>query len=169
MTRRSVEAVVDALNTHGVRYLIAGGLAVVAHGYVRFTADIDIILDLAPENVNLAIGALGGLGYRPRAPVRFQELADATKRSEWIRERGLTVFSLYSDAHPATEVDVFVEPSLDFDTAYPAGARIDIAPGVRAVFVSYDDLLHLKAQAGRPQDLEDIRQLQALRRDKFLE
>jgi hypothetical protein len=63
-------------------------------------------------------------------------------------------------------VDLFVQPPLDFDAAYRAGARIDIAPGTRAVFVSYDDLLRLKAQAGRPQDLEDIRQLKALRRDE---
>lgn len=166
MTRKSVEVVVEALNTYGVRYLIAGGLAVVAHGYLRFTADIDIILDLAPDNVNVAIAALDQLGYRPHAPVPFQELADATKRSEWVRERGLTVFSLYSNDHPATEVDLFVQPPFDFDAAYQAGARIEVAPGIRAMFVSYDDLLYLKAEAGRPQDLEDIRQLKALRHDE---
>jgi predicted nucleotidyltransferase len=169
MTRKSIEPIVEALNTHGVRYLIAGGLAVVAHGYVRFTADVDIILDLDPDNVNAAIAAFDGLGYRPRAPVPFRELADATKRNEWVRERGLTVFSLYSDAHPATEVDLFVHPPLDFDTAHPAGVRIDIAPGVQAVFVSYEDLLRLKTQAGRPQDLEDIRQLKTLRGDESRE
>jgi len=49
VTKRSVEAIVDALNAAGVRYLIAGGLAVVAHGYVRFTADVDLILDLEPD------------------------------------------------------------------------------------------------------------------------
>ena len=33
VTKQSVEASVEALNAGGVRYMIAGGLAVVAHGY----------------------------------------------------------------------------------------------------------------------------------------
>ncbi len=41
MERGSVEAIVAALNENQVQYLIVGGLAVVAHGYVRFTADVD--------------------------------------------------------------------------------------------------------------------------------
>ena len=64
MRKHSVAAIVGALNTHGVRYLIAGGLAVVAHGYVRFTAGVDIILDLGPDNVPRAIAALTSLGYQ---------------------------------------------------------------------------------------------------------
>jgi hypothetical protein len=67
VTRRSVEAIVEALNARDVRYLIAGGLAVVA------------------------------------------------QRHQWTREKGLTVFSLYSPEHPATEVDVFMEAPLPSD------------------------------------------------------
>ena len=40
------EPVFLALNEAGVRYVIVGGLAVVLHGYPRFTADLDIVLDL---------------------------------------------------------------------------------------------------------------------------
>lgn len=43
MKLQSFEAVVGALNDAGVRYLIAGGLAVNAHGYLRFTHDVDLI------------------------------------------------------------------------------------------------------------------------------
>lgn len=74
----------------------------------------------------------------------------------------MKVFCLYSDAHAATEVDLFVEPPLDFDTAYASAARMEVAPGVNAVFVGYRDLLRLKAQAGRPTDLDDIRRLEAV-------
>ena len=169
MTKRSVEATVEALNAHGVRYLIAGGLAVVAHGYLRFTADIDIILDLHPDNVTRAIEALGSLGYRPRAPVPFRDFINPEKRRQWVREKGLTVFSLYSPDHQATEIDVFVELPLDFDPAYRAAARFEIAPGVSAVFVAYEDLLRLKKLAGRPRDLEDIERLQAIRAEESSE
>jgi len=47
--KRSVEAIIGALNAARVRYLVAGGLAVVAHGYVRFTADIDQLRALRGE------------------------------------------------------------------------------------------------------------------------
>jgi phospholipase/lecithinase/hemolysin len=66
--QRSIEAIVQALNAAGARYLIAGGLAVVAHGYVRFTADLDLILDLEEENAKRALRALAGLGYQPPPP-----------------------------------------------------------------------------------------------------
>jgi hypothetical protein len=58
MERRSVEAIVEALDAAGIRYLIVGGTAVAAHGYVRFTADIDIVLDPAPAALQAAIEAL---------------------------------------------------------------------------------------------------------------
>lgn len=156
MERHSVESIVAALNAGLVRYLIAGGLAVVAHGYVRFTADVDLIVDLEPVNVRRAIAALGSLGYRPRAPVPFDDFADPAKRQQWVHEKGLTVFSLYSPAHAATEVDLFVEAPLDFGQAYQKAARREAAPGIHATFIGLEDLLRLKQQAGRPQDLIDI-------------
>ena len=166
MTKHSVGAIVAALNGAHVRYLVAGGLAVVAHGYVRFTADVDLILDLDAGNVTRAIEVLEKLGYRPRAPVPFGDFAAPEKRREWMREKGLTVFSLYSPEHPATEVDLFVEPPLDFDSAFGAAMRLDVAPGVEAAFVGYDDLVRLKRQAGRPTDLADIEQLKAIRAER---
>ncbi|HUJ08470.1 MAG TPA: hypothetical protein VL171_00445 [Verrucomicrobiae bacterium] len=92
MEQHSIEAIVRELNAGKVRYLIAGGLAVVAHGYVRFMADLDLILDLQEDNVRHAIQALKALGYQPRAPVAITEFADPQKRRQWIKEKGLTVF-----------------------------------------------------------------------------
>jgi hypothetical protein len=51
MEVRSVEAIVRTLNTAEVQYLIVGGLAVNAHGFVRLTRDIDIVLQLDSANV----------------------------------------------------------------------------------------------------------------------
>jgi predicted nucleotidyltransferase len=44
MELRSVETVVKALNEAGVRYIIVGGVAVNAHGFVRMTRDLDMVL-----------------------------------------------------------------------------------------------------------------------------
>ena len=164
MQTRSLEAIVDALNRANVRYLIVGGLAVVAHGYVRFTADLDVVLDLEQGNASRAVSALATLNYRPRAPVPLAAFADSTQRAQWVADKGLTVFSLWSADHLATEVDLFVEEPFDFAKAYAAAASLEIGPGVVASFVSLDDLIDMKRRAGRPADLDDIEQLQRLRK-----
>ena len=164
MEASSVEITVRALNAADVRYLVAGGLAVVAHGYPRFTADLGLILDLEPDNVERAISALTALGYRPRAPVAFEAFGDANQRVAWMRDKGMTVFSLSSAAHALTEIDLLVDPPLDFGAAYRRAAPREIAPEVVATFLGFDDLIRLKEQAARPQDKIDIDNLRALRR-----
>lgn len=133
-----------------------------AHGYVRFTADLDLIVDLEPANVTRAVTALESLGCRPRAPVAFGEFADPEKRTQWVRDRNLTVFSVYSPQHPLTEVDLFVELPLDFEAAYHRAVRKEVAPGVAATFIDLADLRRLKQGAGRPQDLLDLEKLASL-------
>jgi hypothetical protein len=166
MQYASVVAIVEELNAAGARYLIVGGLAVAAHGHVRFTADVDLVLEMSSDNLGRALRVFDGLGYRPRAPVPIRDYADPAKREEWIRDKGLTVFSLWSAAHAATEVDLFVaQPFEDFSAAYARAARREISPGVAAPFASLDDLVELKRAAGRPQDLADIERLLAIRAD----
>jgi hypothetical protein len=162
MEKHSIEMIARALNDHQVKYLIAGGLAVVAHGYVRFTADIDIMLAMDRRNLLAAVAALTALNYRPRAPVLFDLFADPESRKRWIEEKGITVFSLSSPDHPATEIDLFVDPPLIFAEAYSRALQLEIAPGIVAAFCSIDDLIELKSLVGRPQDLMDIAQLRKL-------
>jgi hypothetical protein len=57
-----VRTILRALNDINVHYLIVGGLAVVAHGYVRFTQDIDLVVQLDRENVLRAMNALTAIG-----------------------------------------------------------------------------------------------------------
>jgi hypothetical protein len=46
-----VVRVCRALNEAGARYLLIGGFGVIAHGAGRFTKDIDLLVDDAPDNV----------------------------------------------------------------------------------------------------------------------
>jgi hypothetical protein len=160
LQQKHVEQIIAALNANSVRYLIAGGLAVVAHGYVRFTADVDLIIQLEEANVRRAISALATLGYRPRAPVAIDAFADPATRKKWITEKGMTVFSLYSPAMKESEIDIFVEEPLDFEKAYGSALQLELAPGVPATFVSRQDLIDLKTKAGRPEDSIDLKNLQ---------
>lgn len=152
-----------ALAQAGARYVVVGGVAVVLHGHPRFTADLDLVLSLDPENVGRALEALRSLGYRPRAPVPAEQLADPAIRAAWIEEKGLTVFSFSSGTLPATEVDVFVEEPFPFEDAYRRGVRVDLG-GAQVVIASIDDLIQLKRAANRPKDLEDIAALEAIAR-----
>ncbi len=165
MEKHSIEMIARSLNDNQVKYLIAGGLAVVAHGYVRFTADIDLILAMDRQNLLGAVAALTTLNYRPRAPVAFELFADPESRRQWIEEKGITVFSLSSPDHPATEIDLFMDPPLAFAEAYSKALHLEIAPGIVGTFCSLDDLIELKSLAGRPQDLMDIAELRKLRRN----
>ncbi|MDP1675042.1 MAG: hypothetical protein Q8L65_18270 [Burkholderiales bacterium] len=65
----SFDALIKALDTGGVRYLIAGGLAVNAYGYLRFTRDVDVVIQMLPDNIGRAFSALNRIGYSPVVPV----------------------------------------------------------------------------------------------------
>lgn len=166
MEKHSIESIVRTLGNHQVKYLIVGGLAVVAHGYVRFTADIDLVLGMEKQNLADAVVALKKLNYRSRAPVDFEQFIEPQNRRQWIDQKGLTVFSLFSPDHPATEIDLFVDPPLVFAEAYAKALRLEVAPGISATFCSLEDLIKLKSRAGRPRDLEDIEQLKKIQESR---
>lgn len=44
-------------------------MAVVLHGHPRLTADLDLAVDLAPDQAGAAIGALVEIGFEPRLSV----------------------------------------------------------------------------------------------------
>ena len=87
-----IERVLKALERARVRYVIVGGVAVVLHGYLRLTADLDLVLQLDDDNAAAGIRALTGLGYRPRAPVAAEDFARPACRRAWIEDKGMTVF-----------------------------------------------------------------------------
>lgn len=50
-----------ALNDAGVRYVLIGGFAVILHGFVRGTRDIDLLVDPSEENVRRLKKAMAAL------------------------------------------------------------------------------------------------------------
>lgn len=157
----AIEQVLAALNEAGVRYIVVGGVAVVLHGHLRVTADLDLVVQLASGNVLQAMRALAQLGYRPRAPVAAEQFADPALRESWLRDKGLTVFGLWSSMHPGLEVDIFVSEPFDFDSAYARAARVPLDT-TSAIVVSLPDLIDLKLKAARAVDLADVDALRAI-------
>lgn len=164
MKPASFEALVTALENAGVRYLVAGGLAVNAHGYLRFTKDVDFVVQLVPDNIERTFAALGTLGYRPLVPVTAAQFADNALRESWIREKGMQVLQFWSDAHRETPVDMFVREPFSFDEEYRR-ALVKCLGSIPVRFVTIPTLIGMKETAGRPQDRIDIEYLRMRMKD----
>jgi predicted nucleotidyltransferase len=166
MHKADIEAVIRALNEARVEYLVAGGLAVIAHGYTRLTKDINLVIHLERENVMRALHALASLGYRPVvAAVRLEDFADPDKRREWVEQKDARVFQLYSDQHRFAPIDIFIEEPFAFAPA-AREAHHDVIAGLAVPFVSLERLIEMKRTAGRLQDLADIDELERVGRER---
>lgn len=162
------EPIFEALNTAGVRYVVVGGLATVLHGYARLTADVDLAVDLAPEEASRVVQTLAAIGFRPQAPVDPKAFADRTIRDQWVREKHMRAFSLIDPANPMRVVDLLLEHGVPFEDLWAHSQETTIYT-TKIRIASIDHLITLKRRAGRLQDLADIEQLEAIRRRKQTE
>jgi hypothetical protein len=159
MKLTSFTAIVSALQDAGVRYLVAGGLAVNAHGYLRFTKDVDIVVQLVPENIERAFAALAAADYRPSVPIAATQFANVEMRDGWIRDKNMQVLQFWSDAHPETPIDMFVTEPFPLDDEYERALVKPLHGSYDVRFVSMPTLIRMKEVAGRTQDLIDIQYL----------
>lgn len=162
----ALERVFRALNEAGVRYLVAGGVAVNAHGYQRLTADLDLVVALERENVLRALEALEEMGFGPTLPVPARAFADQSNREQWHKERNLQVFSLVSGDEPGLAVDLFVREPFPFDGEYERAMVAEIAPGLEVPFVALSTLIEMKERTGRPRDRDDAEHLRWILEEK---
>lgn len=158
------EEVFRELNRKKVRYVVAGGIAVNLHGVPRVTEDLDLIIYLGEENVGKFSKAMGTLGYKPKTPVKIEDFGIKRNREDWIKNKGMIVFSLWNKHIPYRVIDIFVKDPIDFKELYRDKSNIS-AGGFKIPVVSIDHLIKLKKMAGRKQDISDI---VSLRRAKKL-
>jgi len=78
------------LREESLDYALIGGMALVAHGYRRFTEDVDILM--TPEALEAFRQRLVGLGYRPSFPGASKSFRDA--------ETGVTIEVVTSGEYP---------------------------------------------------------------------
>lgn len=147
-----------ALADGQVEYVVVGGLAVIMHGHLRATRDMDLVIGLQPDNCAKAISALSGIGLRPRLPVTLHDFADPAKREDWALNRNMLVLQLWDPENPERSVDVFVREPLDFGSMLSDAVVKDL-DGVPIHVASIRHLILLKQVAGRPLDMDDIHAL----------
>ena len=61
MTEFDLRSLLNTLHGQDVRFVVIGGVAVGAHGYVRATADLDLVPDPDPENLDRLVTTLDSL------------------------------------------------------------------------------------------------------------
>jgi nucleotidyltransferase AbiEii toxin of type IV toxin-antitoxin system len=155
------EDTIAALNRADVRYVVVGGVAVVLHGHIRVTFDLDLVVDLTPPEARKAIEALMAAGLRPRVPEDAIRFADPAVRERWIQQKGMTVFSLWDPQDPTRSADLFVEEPIEFEVLWSRSLVLSLE-STEVRVASIPDLIEMKRAAGRPHDLADIQALEAI-------
>jgi len=152
-----------ALNKNKVRYAVAGGVAVVLYGYPRFTADLDLIVQLEENNIEKFFDTLNKLGYRPKVPVTKEQFKDKHQREAWIKNKGMIVLSFYHLKEHLKHIDVFVKEPIKFNLIERKMNRIKVKD-LEIPVLSIEHLKRLKKAAGRPQDTIDLANLEAIKK-----
>ena len=142
--------ILRALEAHRVRYVLIGGLAVIAHGHLRATADIDILPNPEPANLAALAGALQALDARISGvdadllgiELDAPTLAQGANFTLETALGALDVMQAVPGARPYEQLD-----------ADAVSTELD---GVPVRVVSLADLLALKRAADRPRDREDV-------------
>lgn len=144
-----------SLNDGDVRYVVVGGVAVVLHGVVRNTADVDLIVQLDPENIEKFNQCMVTLGYQPRLPIDPKQLSIVSVRKDWLESRNMQVFSFFHSKDQYKIVDVFVDEPIAFKNLYQDKINVPVQD-IMVPLASLEHLKYLKRLAGRPRDLADI-------------
>jgi hypothetical protein len=144
------------LRSHQVAFVIIGGYALAAHGYVRATKDIDIVPGPDPNNLARLAAALRDL----EAQVDMGSLA-AHELDMRPDEDGLGAGGNWVLKTRVGRLDVMQDvPGLRNYEALRAGA-IEVNGDL---YAGYDELIRMKVASGREEDLRDIAALEAARR-----
>lgn len=136
---------IESLNASDVRYLVIGGYAVALHGHPRYTKDLDIWIELEPDNASRMINALETFGFGSLG----LQAADFLVPDQIIQL-----------GYAPNRIDLFTTvPGVEFPSCY--GRRVVVmVDGTPVSFIDLDNLKKSKRAAGRLQDLADLENLE---------
>jgi hypothetical protein len=153
----NVKRLLECLTARGVDFVIVGGIAAVLLGSARVTRDLDICY--ASDDVNLE--SLGEVLLALHARLRgVDEAVPFVPDGRTLRR--VELLTLTTDAGP---LDLIGRPpgAPRYEALRRNAERLDVG-GFAVLVASIDDMLAMKRTAGRPQDLADIEELEAIRR-----
>jgi hypothetical protein len=138
------------LNENKVEYVVLGGFAVIIHGFVRTTGDIDILINTTEENADKMLLVMLKFGY---GEYDF-ELKD------FMEEPGCISLDRYNG-----RIDILTSTiGVTFEECYKNKLVIE-TQGVAVNYIGLQDLIKNKKAVGRPKDLEDLQNLPKIEGD----
>lgn len=138
---RDFKDFLNLLNSHGVEFLLVGGYAVAIHGYPRYTGDIDIWIEVSPENAQKIVAVLKEFGF-DLPELSAEQFLDANRMTRLGRE--------------PVKIEILNSISgVDFHEASLHAIQTEIG-GVEIPVISLNDLRRNKKAAGRAKDLADL-------------
>jgi hypothetical protein len=145
-----------ALAHREVEYVTIGGIAIQAYGGQRLTQDLDVAIDASPENIKRLASALLDLDARILAP-------DGQRSSSVPTAPLLASSDQWHLITPHGPLDIITLPAHLGPFADMRARAHEVSLGELSIPIAHrEDLLEMKRAAGRPQDLADIRLLEAL-------
>ncbi len=136
-----------SLKENNVNFVIIGGAAVIAHGLVRTTKDLDIFVEPTRENVERLFKALQNVGY---------DLQDTTVEEALQKKILFRKYILELDIHPFAA-------GVRFETLWQNKVPLKLCDET-VYFSSLEDLIKMKKAAGRNVDLEDLKYLEEVQK-----
>lgn len=114
-SKNYLEDLLKALTSRKIRFVVAGGVAVVLHGIERTTMDLDIALEMTQENISRFREAMDEMGLKPLVPLPIDVLSDAGMVRMMVEEKQAIVFMLADPQMPLRKVDVFLTEDLSYE------------------------------------------------------
>ncbi len=151
---------VGALHAAQVDYIVIGGFAVAAHGFVRATKDLNIVPSGDAANLERLAAVLRELGAELFGTDDFDPKEfpfDPLDPSQLAEGGNFLLLTRFGRLDMMQWV-----PGIEADQAYERLRRAAVPTELdgRPVLVcSREDLITMKRTAGRPQDLVDLREL----------
>jgi predicted nucleotidyltransferase len=155
--RLNAQEMLRRLTAAGVDFVVIGGMALVLSGSARLTRDLDIVF--APDDANL--DALGGVLQGLSARLREVEV-DVPFVPDGRTLRNVQLLSL-TTSEGWLDVHRNVDGMPPYETLRLNAERLSLGD-FSVLVASADDLIAMKREAGRPVDLQDIEELQAIKR-----
>jgi hypothetical protein len=144
-----------ALDVYQVPYAIVGGYAVALHGALRGTLDIDVVIRWQKKHLIHAEQALHSIGLVSRLPITAEDVFNF--RDEYMAQRNLIAWSFYHPQRLDEQVDLLIHFDLGRKKILTATTDEGTIP-----YLNKADLIAMKKQSGRAQDLADITALEKL-------
>ena len=147
-----------------VKYVIVGGIAVNLLGFLRSTADMDILVEMSDDNLKKVVTILKKKGFHAKQPVDPMGIAQEKTRYDWIHNKHMKAFNFYKE-NELKEVDIIIDSPVSFEEAKKNVIRIKVDNIILPV-ISINNLIRMKQNTGRDTDKLDIKELKKIKKLK---